>query len=98
MHNSRLYPFRFSPVSLATSALGILAVSYIGLIAVVMGYATMTIEFSQSVKQDEASVATLESRYLAAIEQITTTDYRAAGYAKPIAEVYVPAKIVTALR
>lgn len=75
-----------------------LAIAYIGLIAVVMSYAALTISFSQSVKNDEAAVAVLESQYLTNVALITNTNYIAAGYALPIAQVYVPAKEVTALR
>ena len=50
-----------SPVSLCGSIVAVLVVSYIGLIAVVMSYAALTVEFSQSVKNVEATVATLES-------------------------------------
>ena len=63
-----------------------------------MSYAALTVEFSQSVRNDEATVATLESRYLATVAEITTTDFAAAGYALPIAEVFVSAKSVTAVR
>lgn len=75
-----------------------LFVTYIGLIAVVMSYASLTIEFSQSIKNDESAVATLEAQYLASVAQITTTDATAAGYAVPLARRYVPTTSVTALR
>lgn len=88
----------FSPVSLAVSAVGVLAVSYVGLIALVMSYAALTVEFTQSVRNDESAVAMLESAYLAQVAQITATDYAAVGYAKPAAIAYVPAESVTALR
>jgi hypothetical protein len=77
---------------------GALALAYVALIAVVMSYGAMTVSFSQSVKDDEASVAGLEARYLAAINSIEGTDYRVAGYAKPVAITYVPAQSATALR
>ena len=88
----------FSVVSLCSGTVVVLAVAYIGLIAVVMSYATITVEAAQSVRNDEATVATLESQYLASIARVTATDYTVAGYAKPIAEVFVPAESVTALR
>ena len=75
-----------------------LAVTYIGLIAAVMSYAALTIEFSQSVRNDEASIATLEGQYLAAVAQVTNTDYLAAGYVTPIVKTFVKAKSATALR
>lgn len=97
MRNLRL-PFSFSPVSLLAGAVGTLAVTYIGLIAVVMSYAALTVEFSQSVKADEATVAQLESQYLASVARITSADPAALGYVTPVAQVFVPAKLVTALR
>ena len=97
MHN----PHSRTPYFLTTFCFGILAilaVAYVGLIAVVMSYAALTIEFSQSVRNDESKVAALEGQYLSSVVQITNTDYAAAGYAPPIAKIFVPAKSVTALR
>ncbi len=87
--------------SLPTICFGLVAVlglSYICLIAVVMNYAALTVSFSQSVKNDEAVVAKLESQYLASVNQITNTNPALAGYEQPVAQVFVPAKSVTALR
>ena len=75
-----------------------LVVAYIGLIAVVMSYAALTVEFSQSVRNDEAAVATLEGQYFSEVARITAIDYRTAGYVVPRATVFVPAQSVTALR
>ncbi|MHB8660936.1 MAG: hypothetical protein ACYC75_03330 [Minisyncoccota bacterium] len=97
MSNFRTH-FSFSPLSLCYAAVGVLLVTYIGLIAAVMSYAALTVEFSQSVKNDEGTVATLESQYLASVERITNTDYQTEGYTAPIAEIFVPAKSATALR
>lgn len=88
----------FSALALCSGAVGILLVVYIGLIAIVMSYAALTVEFSQSVRSDESTVATLESEYLADVAGITNTNYIAAGYAIPIAEVFVQAQSATALR
>ena len=90
--------FRLSIVSVSSSIVGILALTYIGLIAVVMSYAALTVEFSQSVKNDEASVASLESQYLSSIADIQNSDYRAAGYTAPVRQVFVPTNSMTALR
>jgi hypothetical protein len=90
--------FSFSFLSLAWGAAGALFVVYIGLIAVIMSYAAFTVEFSQSVKNNEATVALLESKYLALVAGVTNTDYKAEGYAPPTAKIFVPAKSVTALR
>jgi len=97
MHNFRSR-FTFSLISVCSGTVAVLFVIYIGLIAVVMSYAVLTVEFSQSVKNDEAAVATLESDYLAGVSRITRTDYAAAGYAKPLFKVFVRAQSVTTLR
>ncbi len=97
MRSARLH-LPFSLLSLSIGLVGTLVVLYIGLIAVVMSYAALTVEFSQSVKTDEASVAILEAKYLALVEDITNIDYRAHGYTTPVAKLFVPAKSVTALR
>lgn len=89
----------FSPISLCLGVVAVLAVVYIGLIAVVMSYAVLTVEFTQSVKNDEASLAALESRYLATVAHIESVDYHAIGYTAPVAKVFVPAtQSFTALR
>lgn len=90
--------FPFSPIILCAGVTAVLLITYIGIIAVVMSYATLTVEFSQSVRNDEAAVAVLENRYLNNINSITTADYSAAGYSLPTAKIFVPAKSVTALR
>ena len=97
MLSSRLH-FPFSVVSLSLGAVMVLAVVYIGLIAVVMSYAALTVEFSQSVRNNEAVVGMLEAEYLAVVANITNIDYVAAGYVAPHTKTFVPAKSVTALR
>ena len=97
MRNLRSY-LPFSVLSLCYGAVGVLLVAYIGLIAVVMSYAALTVEFSQSVKNDEAAVATLEGQYLANVARITSTNYIAEGYTKPANKIFVRAESVTALR
>ena len=97
MHNSVLR-IPFSTISLGVGAVAVLLVIYIALIAIVMSYATLTIEFSQSVRNNESVVASLESQYLASVVRTTTMDYVAAGYFLPVAKIFVPAKSVTALR
>lgn len=97
-----MYNFRiqraFSVLSLCYGAVGILLVVYLGLVAVVMSYAALTIEFSQSVRNDGAVVAALEGQYLAGISRITNTNYADLGYAKPVVKAFVREKSVTALR
>jgi len=97
MSNSRFY-FSFSLLRVCYGTVGVLVVVYIGLIAVVMSYAALTVEFSQSVRNVEATVATLESKYLAGVARITSTDYSAIGYAKPTVQAFVRAQSATALR
>ncbi|MFI5260360.1 MAG: hypothetical protein ACHQU0_01020 [Candidatus Paceibacteria bacterium] len=91
-------PFQFSILSVCTGTVGALAVSYIGLIAVVMSYAALTVEFSQSVKDDEAAVAVLESHYLSNVASIESLDYHTKGYVVPATQIFVPAASMTALR
>ncbi len=75
---------------------GVLVVLYLGLIATAMAYAALEVEFSDSIKNDEASVAVLESNYLNKIATITTTDTASLGYTTPVAVVYVPGAPQTA--
>ena len=98
MHNHNAIRFPFSLVPMFAGTVVVLVVAYVALIAVVMSYAAVTVEFAQSVKDDEASVATLESRYLASVSRIENVDYLAAGYAAPVATVFVPSAGATALR
>jgi len=88
----------FSLVSLTAGTVVVLGVVYIGMIAMVMSYAALTVEFSQSVKNDEAALATLESQYLANVAHIQAIDYHTIGYAAPVAKIFVPATSMTALR
>lgn len=97
MHNLRAQ-LPFSLLSLVSGAVGILFVTYVGIIAVVMSYAALTVEFSQSVKNDEAAVAVLESQYLASVAHITNMNYAAEGYAPPLTKIFVRAQSGTALR
>lgn len=93
MHNQRFhFPFSVSMLSMCSGVVVMLLVAYIGLIAVVMSYATSTMAFSQSVKDTGAAVAALESEYLAGVARIAGMDYAAAGYAKPLTEVFVRAQ------
>ena len=96
MYNARV--LQYSPVTLALSLVAFLAVTYIGLIAIVMNYAASTVAFSQSVRSSEAAVAALETRYLAKVTEITNADYSALGYEKPALKVFVSAARQTALR
>ena len=84
--------------SLCVTLVAVLAIAYIGLIAVAMSYAALTVEFSQSVRNGGAVVATLEQQYFTVMAHIAKTDYAAAGYVTPSIKVFVPAKSVTALR
>lgn len=95
---SSTYHFPYSVTSLCFGMVAFLAILYIGLIAVAMSYAALTVEFSQSVRNDETAVATLEGQYLTTMAHITKIDYAAAGYTTPSAKMFVPSKSVTALR
>ncbi len=93
-----MHKLSFSPLSLCATLVGVLAVSYVGLIAVIMSYGALTIEFSQSMKNDEAVVATLESQYLTLVSTLTRTDYVAEGYRVPVRQAFVREEGGTALR
>lgn len=97
MHNFRTH-FPFSLISICSGTVATLAVVYIALIAVVMSYAALTVEFSQSLKNTEASVAVLESQYLSSLARIENLDYRTVGYVTPSTKIFVPAESMTALR
>lgn len=90
--------FSFSPLTLCYGIVGTLSVVYIGLIALIMSSAVLTIEFSQSVKDNEAIVAVLEARYLASVAEITAVNYLAEGYVPSRAKGFVKAENVAALR
>lgn len=98
MSKTLTYRLPYAPTTLAAGLVGLLVVAYLALIAVVMSYAALTVEFSQSVRNDEATVAALESRYLARIAEITSIDYTAAGYEKPVAQIFVASESGTARR
>ncbi len=63
-----------------------------------MNYAALTVEYSQSARNGEAIVATLEGQYLSIISRISTIDYVAEGYTLPIKKTFVRADSATALR
>ena len=67
----------------------LLVCTYVTLIAVVMSYAALHIEFAEGAKQGEAEVATLEASYFSALSRLTATDYRALGYAQPTIKRFV---------
>lgn len=88
----------FSSVAMSGGVVLLLALVYIALIAVVMSYAAVTIEFTQSVRNDSSIVADLESQYLSMVSETTAIDFLAEGYVKPKAQIYVETKSATALR
>ena len=93
--------FAFNRPSLSSLLIGanaLLVIVYVTLIAVVMSYAALEVEFAQSVRTDESVVAKREAAYLAEVGQITSMDYLAAGYQKPSAEHFVAGVGDTALR
>jgi purine-cytosine permease-like protein len=88
---------RIKVLSLLLGVNALLALSYIAVIAVVMSYAALHVEFAQEVRSDEAAVAALESSYLASLSTMTGMDYRALGYTRPLAKVFVTGSAPTAL-
>lgn len=92
------YSLPFSPMSLCISFFGVFLVTYIGLIAVIMSYAASTVEFTQSVRNNESIIAQLESQYLSSVADMTNLDYVAIGYAKPLTKTFIRSQSATALR
>ena len=88
----------FSPFRALVGSVLFLVVAYMVLLALVMSSATLTILFTQSIRTNEASVASLEAAYLQSIAAVTQTDFVEAGYAKPITEVFVTRTSGTARR
>ena len=76
-------------ISVLSGVSGLLLVGYFSLIATVMSYAALQVEFGQSVRGDEAAVATLESTYLAEVAALNQIDYTAEGYIKPVVLTFV---------
>lgn len=95
----RSAPSFFSrPLALLGGAVALLGAVYIALIAVIMTYAALTVELSESVHADEAAVAALEASYLGEVSALTATDYTALGYQAPVHEFFVRQVSSTALR
>jgi len=88
MHN---FFNRWSPAQLLIALNGGLVVCYIALIAFVMAYAALEVQFADSVRTDETALGTLETNYLNQLGSITNADYAAEGYSAPVAELFVPA-------
>jgi hypothetical protein len=93
---SRIFIGKFPAVTLLVGLNALFVLLYVGIMAIVMSYATMQIEFAQSVRTDEASVAMLESSYLTAVDQVTQVNYLGQGYGKPTAELFVTSAAQTA--
>ncbi len=87
---------RFSAISWLLAINGLLVVTYIALIATVMSYAALQVEFAQSVRGDEAALSSLETEYLSKVREVTATDYHAKGYEKPSAKIFVSQTGLTA--
>ena len=94
----RTFSLPFSVTQILFGINGILVVGYLALIAVVMSYAALTVEFSQSVRSDEAAVAALEAQYLDKVAEVSNVDTAALGYTKPESVAFVKAESGTALR
>lgn len=68
---------------------GVLLVSYLALIATIMVYGTLQMQFAERVRDTSAQVGVLESQYLALITQINKTDPSSLGFTKPVSIAYV---------
>ncbi len=87
----------WSPLRILAALNGGLILLYLGLIAFVMSYAAMHVEYAQSLRETQAAVGTLEAKYLAQVSGITTTDYAALGYQKPLSQAFVPSTPTAAI-
>ncbi len=87
-----------SSVAWGAGIVATLFVVYVGLITTVMSYASLTVDYAQSIKSHESELATLEAAYLAHVNDLTHTNISALGYRAPTAKNYVPARSATALR
>lgn len=90
--------FALSPVKALAALAVFLTLTYVALIAVVMNYAALTVEFAESARDKEASLAALENTYFSRLELVTNTNYVAAGYDKPVSQTFVSGAPLTALR
>ena len=87
----------WTPISALLALNATLVVVYLGLIATAMTYAALEVQFTQYTKADEATVATLESSYLATLSNLTDVNYAQEGYTDPVAVIYVPGAPQTAV-
>lgn len=88
----------YAPIKMLACIGVALAVLYVALIALVMNYAALTVSFAQSIRNDEAAIARLEQAYFSELDALSRADYRALGYAKPVAHAFVTGAPATALR
>lgn len=68
---------------------GVLLVSYLAMLAFIMVYGTLQMQFAQRVRDTSAQVGVLESQYLSLVTQINKTDPSTLGFTKPVAIAYV---------
>ncbi len=98
MHKIRTISLHWSATTFLVWVASILLLVYIALISIVMTYATLTVEFAESVRDDQSAVASLEASYLEEVRALSSVDYRSLGFVEPKAKVFVKSAPVTALR
>lgn len=76
-------------ISILSFIAGTLLVSYLALIAFIMAYGTLQMQFAERVRDTSAQVGTLESQYLALVTQINETNPATLGFTKPTSIAYV---------
>jgi hypothetical protein len=80
---------------------GLLAVTYVALMAFTMSYAVVHTEYAQQARDAEAQVGTLETQYFDALAKVDDTNPAQLGYVKPEARQFaqIPAApaVATAL-
>jgi hypothetical protein len=96
-HMSKIMIGRIPLVPLLLGFNALLVLAYLSLIAVVMTYAALHVEFAEQVRSDESAVAKLEGVYFGSLKLLTKTEYANLGYAKPVTKIFVTGASPTAL-
>lgn len=71
------------------AAAGLLAIVYVGMLAVAMTYGVLQIQAAQTVRDTSAAVGNLETTYLSVITTINNVNPVSLGFSKPSTVAYV---------
>ncbi len=83
-------PDRLVPV--LALACGALATVYVALMVTTILFATLQTQLASSIRDTQATIATLETKYYQSISELDSTDPYAVGYVRPAQVVYVSAR------